>query len=222
MTKEEIYRYLYTNSASFGMGEIIRAMVEALIIAALIYGTYYLAYRGVAYNKKFNGTLVVVSLISCVIMLMISSNIIISLGMVGALSIVRFRTAIKDSRDTAFIFWAIAEGLCVGSNNMRLASVTTIFISAVILFLNFVPTLGDKYLLIIRTDKEMEDISAVEKHVQTLSKHVKLRALNELGDRREVIFELKGKTDLEAIDQISKLNGVSSVNWVSESGEDVG
>lgn len=222
MTKEEIYRYLYTNSASFGMGEIIRAMVEALIIAALIYGTYYLAYRGVAYNKKFNGTLVVVSLISCVIMLMISSNIIISLGMVGALSIVRFRTAIKDSRDTAFIFWAIAEGLCVGSNNMRLASVTTIFISAVILFLNFVPTLGDKYLLIIRTDKEMEDISAVEKHVQTLSKHVKLRALNELGARREVIFELKGKTNLKAIDQISKLNGVSSVNWVSESGEDVG
>lgn len=99
MSKGDIYRYLYTNSASLGMAEILRAMGECLIIALLIYLTYYIAYKGVAYSKKFNGTLVIVSLISCVIMLMISSNIIISLGMVGALSIVRFRTAIKDSRD---------------------------------------------------------------------------------------------------------------------------
>ena len=222
MTKEEIYRYLYTNSASYGMADIVRAMVEGFIIAAIIYLTYYLAYKGVAYNKKFNGTLVVVSLISCVIMLMISSNIIISLGMVGALSIVRFRTAIKDSRDTAFIFWAITEGLCVGSENMRLASVTTLFISAVILIMNYIPSFGEKYLLIIRTNEDIDNAELIEEKVKSLSKHIKLRALNQNHGCNEFIYEIKGSANTASVNAISQIKGVSAVNWVAESGEDVG
>lgn len=222
MTKEEIYRYLYTNSASFSMSDIVRAMLEGLLIAIIIYVTYYLTYKGVAYNKKFNGTLVVVSLISCVIMLMISSNIIISLGMVGALSIVRFRTAIKDSRDTAFIFWAISEGLCVGSENMRLASVTTIFISAVILALNYVPSMGEKYLLVIRTDEKIQDISEIEDNVKSIAKHIKIRALNQGKTGKELIYEIKGKCDMSRVKSLADIDGINAVNCIIETGEEVG
>lgn len=222
MSKGDIYRYLYTNSASLGMAEILRAMGECLIIALLIYLTYYIAYKGVAYSKKFNGTLVIVSLISCVIMLMISSNIIISLGMVGALSIVRFRTAIKDSRDTAFIFWAIAEGLCVGSENMRLASVTTLFISVIILVLEYIPSLGEKYLLIVQTDESIQNLSELEKIIQVEAGHYKTRAVNQNGTSTEYIFEVKGKVDTGIAQKIAAIQGVVNVNWILESGENLG
>ena len=84
-----------------------------------------------------------------IIMLMISSNIVISLGMVGALSIIRFRTAIKDSRDTVFIFWAITEGLCVGSQNFKLSIITTLFLAILMLIIGFIPKLYSKYLIVI-------------------------------------------------------------------------
>lgn len=133
MSKEEIFNYFYTNSVNLGAKQIITIMLSGVLIAAIIYATYYISYRGVSYNSRFNWSLTAILLIAVVIMLMISSNIVISLGMVGALSIVRFRTAVKDSRDTVFIFWAIAEGLCVGSRNLKLALITTLFIAVILL-----------------------------------------------------------------------------------------
>ena len=149
MTKEEILNYFYTNSTNLRIRSILMIMIAALLIAGVIYFTYWLAHKGVSYNNKFNLSLVMISLISVVIMLMISSNIVISLGMVGALSIVRFRTAIKDSRDTVFIFWAISEGLCVGSQNFKLAWITTIFIASIIMIASLIEKKQNKYLLIL-------------------------------------------------------------------------
>ncbi len=150
MTKEQIFQYFYTNSANLSIRSIFIVLAAGLLIGAVIYATYWATYRGVAYNARFNVSLVAILEISVVIMLMISSNIVISLGMVGALSIVRFRTAIKDSRDTVFIFWAIAEGLSVGSQNFKLALITTVFISMILLGFHFLPQLDQKYLLIVR------------------------------------------------------------------------
>ena len=124
MSKKEIFEYFYTNSANLGIKSTTIIMLAALVICAIIYFTYYFSNKGVEYNRNFNISLSVILLISVVIMLMISSNIVISLGMVGALSIVRFRTAIKNSKDTVYIFWAIAEGLSVGSQNFKLVIIT--------------------------------------------------------------------------------------------------
>lgn len=90
MGKDEILNYFYTNSADLGINSMIIIMFGGLVIGAFIYLTYFITYRGVAYNAKFNASLIIILLICVVIMLMISSNIVISLGMVGALSIVRF------------------------------------------------------------------------------------------------------------------------------------
>lgn len=158
MTKEEIFNYFYTNSSNLSIKTILVIMLAGLLIGALIFATYFVTYRGVAYNGRFNASLVIILLISVVIMLMISSNIVISLGMVGALSIVRFRTAIKDSRDTVFIFWAIAEGLSVGSQNFKLALITTIFIGIIIMAVSFIPYGRNKYLLVICGGQEPIEI----------------------------------------------------------------
>lgn len=224
MTKEEIFNYFYTNSANLGIKMTLVIMLAALLIAGIIFVTYYMTYKGVAYNNTFNISLVLILLISVVIMLMISSNIVISLGMVGALSIVRFRTAIKDSRDTVFIFWAISEGLCVGSQNFKLALVTTLVISLVILITNFIPKHFNKYLLIITGEEQTINTTTLMKKINSFVLSSKLRTANKNKEHQEMIFEVrtKGELDLNIIDEVLKVKGVKSVNWVIESGETVG
>lgn len=223
MTKEEILNYFYTNSANLSVRNMVMILLSGLAIGLIIWLTYFFNYRGVAYNAKFNGSLVVILLISVVIMLMISSNIVISLGMVGALSIIRFRTAIKDSRDTVFIFWAIAEGLSVGSQNFRLALVTTLFIAVVISIFGLLPVGNHKYLVVICGDANI-NADVLQAMMNTLVKHYKLRSANRAADHQELIYEirLRGKMNLNYIESLSSVQGVSSVNWVAESGENVG
>lgn len=224
MGKEEILNYFYTNSANLGIKTTIIIMLGGLVIGAFIYLTYFFTYRGVAYNARFNASLVVILLICVVIMLMISSNIVISLGMVGALSIVRFRTAVKDSRDTVFIFWSIAEGLSVGSQNFKLALVTTLFIGIVIAGVSFIPGGRNKYLMIIRGGEEQIDVAGLMREIREVSSHVKLRSTNKDENHQEMIFELRvrGQLKLKELDEIFAVEGVKAVNWVVETGENVG
>jgi len=223
MSKEEIFNYFYTNSVNLGARQILSIMLSGLLIAMIIYATYYFSYRKTTYNSRFNWSLVVILLISVVIMLMISSNIVISLGMVGALSIVRFRTAIKDSKDTVFIFWAIAEGLCVGSRNLKLALLTTLFIAVIMLVVGILPKFNLKYLLIV-TGSPSVDKSEIMRRIQPFVRASKLRTANSTSKRQEFIIEVcaKKELDLGINDSLLGLNGVESVNWVSESSENVG
>lgn len=149
MSKEEVLSYFYTNSSSYGLKTTLLILSCGLAVGMVIYLTYYITSEKIAYNRKFNWSLVIVHLITIVVMLVISSNIAVSLGMVGALSIVRFRTAVKDSRDTMFIFWAMAEGLCVSSRNWRMTFATVLFIAAVLILSSKVPGVRNRYLLIV-------------------------------------------------------------------------
>lgn len=224
MTKKQIFDYFYTNSANLGVKGILMTMLGGILISAIIYLTYYFSYKGVAYNRKFNLSLIVISLISIVIMLMISSNIVISLGMVGALSIVRFRTAVKDSRDTVFIFWAITEGLCVGSGNFQLALVTTLFIAIIMVISSLFPNVVSKYMLIISGGKTNINIDKVNDTLKEYTKNSKLRVINKDSDHQEMIFEIKLKNNVseELIKSIKKISGVKSVGLTVESNENVG
>lgn len=224
MTKEQIFNYFYTNSANLNAKAIVTVMLAGLLISAIIYLTYYVTYQGVAYNAKFNASLVVTLLISVVIMLMISSNIVISLGMVGALSIVRFRTAIKDSRDTVFIFWAIAEGLSVGSDNFKLALLTSLFIAVVLLAFALLPKSKQKYLIVICGKNERIDTQKVQECIEQYAKKTQMRSANQDEEHQEFIFEMQLKEDakLALLENLSKVKGVTSVNWVSQTGDMVG
>lgn len=224
MSKQEIFNYFYTNSANLGVKSIVAIMLAALVVSAIIYFTYYYAFKGVSYNRNFNISLVVILLISVVIMLMISSNIVISLGMVGALSIVRFRTAIKDSRDTVFIFWAIAEGLSVGSQNFKLAIITSLIVAMVIVAFNLIPRVFNKYLVVITGGKDTIDVAYLTQAMKPYILDSKLRTANRNDNSQEMIFELrvKGELNPEIINDILKIKGVKTVNYIIESGETVG
>lgn len=224
MSKQDIFNYFYTNSANLDVTTILTFMCAGLLIGAIVYLTYLVTYRGVAYNQKFNLSLIVILEVSVVIMLMISSNIVISLGMVGALSIIRFRTAIKDTRDTIFIFWAIAEGLSVGSQNFQLAIITTLFIAVILILSSLIPNLFTRYMLIITGTDEEIDQEELKTQMAQFVRRSKLRTANKDAEHQEYIWEIKtkGELDMKIIDTLMKVKGVKTVNWVIESGETVG
>ena len=223
MTKEQIFEYFYTNSANLGIKSTTLILLGGLVIGLIIYLTYWVSYRGVSYNRKFNLSLIVLLEISIVIMLMISSNIVISLGMVGALSIIRFRTAIKDSRETVFIFWAIAEGLSVGSQNFKLSIVTTIFIAILIIAFELIPKIFNKYLLVVKTENKI-DLANIMRIIQSYAIDTKIRTVSSNKESEEMIIEIKtkGELDTKLIKRLEEVNEIKFVNYIIEDGENVG
>lgn len=217
MNKNDILQMFYTNSANFTAKRIFFLLCLGLAVAIIIFLTYRFTYRGVSYSSSFNASNVLILLVTVVIMIMISSNIAISLGMVGALSIVRFRTAVKDPRDTAFIFWSIIEGLCVGSQNYKLALVSTVFIAVIAFALSAHARLYKKYLLILRgTDLNIKEVE------QCLNgRHFQIRTVNASRTDSEIIIALSGREAMnqELTDALQKLPGMQHVNWLLETGE---
>lgn len=223
MSKRDILEWFQTNSSSLTTGRIIAIMLMGLLMATVIFITYRITYTGVAYNLKFNASNVAILLITIVIMLMISSNIVISLGMVGALSIVRFRTAVKDPRDTVFIFWSIVEGLCIGSQNNKLALVSTLIIALVLLAFSFVMKLGHNYLLIVRGASDLS-VEQVREAIKGSAPKSRVKTVNSTELSVEMIVELRLKNELDGklVADIRSLPGVTAVNWLLESGDSVG
>lgn len=224
MSKEEVLGYFYTNSSEYGVKTTLLILLCGLAVGMVIYLTYFISSEIIAYNRKFNWSLVTMHLITVVVMLMISSNIAVSLGMVGALSIVRFRTAVKDSRDTMFIFWAMAEGLCVSSQNWRLTFTTVLFIAAVLIFSSKVPGIRNKYLLIVTGGGEAIDRKQFEEKLKPYVISFRVRTANKDAAHEEMICEIgtKGELNPDVMDVLLSVPGIQSVNWVAQSGETVG
>lgn len=224
MSKEEVLSYFYTNSTNYGIKRTFVILLCGLVTGLIIYLTYYITSEKLVYNRRFNWSLVTMLLITVIVMLMISSNIAISLGMVGALSIVRFRTAVKDSRDTMFIFWAMAEGLCVSSQNYRMTLVTVLFIATVLIISSKIPGIWNRYLLIITASETPIDMEEFEAKLAPYIVSRRIRTVNRSASHEEMILEIKtrGELDLRVIDELASVAGIQSVNWVVESGETVG
>lgn len=224
MSKEEVLSYFYTNSSQYGVKRTLFILLCGLAVGMIIYLTYYISSEKIAYNRKFNWSLVIMHLITVIVMMMISSNIAVSLGMVGALSIVRFRTAVKDSRDTMFIFWAMAEGLCVSSQNWRLTFTSVLFIAIVLIASSKVPGIRNRYLLIVNGAGEAIDKKLFEEKLKPYVVGFRVRTANKDADHEEMICEIrtKGEINLDVLDELLSVPGVQSVNWVAQSGETVG
>ena len=224
MNKEQILELFYQNSSLLSTPKILSVFIIGVAIGAVIFFTYRLTYTGTAYNSRFNVSNMAILLITIVIMLMISSNIVISLGMVGALSIVRFRTAIKDPRDTVFIFWSIVEGLCIGSLNNKLALISTLIIAVFIIAATWILPGSGKYLLILRTENAIITETDLREFLPEDIRACKLRNLHRNGTINEMIYEVrlkKGK-DVAVLKRLIDYKDITYINWLIESGETIG
>ena len=137
-------------------GQILAQIFIAMVLGFVIYLSYYLAHAGTVYSRKFNVSLVVLTLLTTIVMTAIGNNVALSLGMVGALCIVRFRTAIKDSRDTVYIFWAIVTGLSCGVGDYMTAGLGAAGVFLVLLLLGRIKN-ENRMLLIVRGARSTEE-----------------------------------------------------------------
>lgn len=218
--KEYIMNYM-AQQKTIEPVQLIFNMTVALVLGMVIFITYRLTYSGAAYSKKFNASLMMMTLVTTVVMTVISNNIALSLGMVGALSIIRFRTAIKDPRDTTFIFWCIAVGICCGISFYTVAAIGSFYIFAVMLILGRVHTV-EKRLLLIRAERAVE--KNIESVVYLYFKKIELQAKNTTGDEVEYIYVLSNRTLLQAqknneesiTDKLYAIEGVQMVNVIAQ------
>ena len=222
MDKVNFLNYIQSANTMVSAGAVIVNMGVTMLVALYIYWVYKRTYTGIMYSKNFNITLLLTSMVTAMVMMVIGTNLALSLGMVGALSIVRFRSAIKDPRDIGFIFWAISAGLAAGTGSWVISIVGSLFIS-IVLFIFSKSSFEDyPYLLVIKGTEINEDKLRylLMAYVQKYS----LRMKNNTPSSSEIIYEVKfdeGK-DIDLIKEIKSLEKISNVNIVSYKGEITG
>lgn len=195
---------------------MIAAMLSALVCGVIIYLVYRFCYRGIVYNDNFNVLLVMITAITGFIIMTISSNVVLSLGMVGALSIVRFRTAIKDPLDIGFLFWSIAAGITAGAGLYFVAIFGTVLIAVIYIVFSLMKKEKKNYLLIVRY------ADSAEKNVNAVLGGMKYRLKNKTvnGELTELTIEVKIKhNDTSSVARFKEIGGVSTVTLLEYSGE---
>jgi len=202
--------------ADLSISSILMSLISAFICSMVIYYVYRKFYRGIIYSSSFNILLVLVSIVTSFIVMTISSNILLSLGMVGALSIVRFRTAVKDPLDVGFLFFAIAVGITSGAGLYIMSFIATLFISLVYILLVQVKTFTKVYLLIVKFENSANE--EVQKILKTLKAELKNKT--SIKDTTELTMELRLKGENTAyMLQLTSINGVKSAVLVEYTGD---
>ncbi len=197
------------------MGKVVAGLLAALLSALFILLIYRLTMRGIAANRGYEITLLLVTAISAMIVLTITSNLALSLGMVGALSIIRFRTAIKEASDTAFMFWAVAAGITAGAGFYMITVVGCLFIGFVTVVACLLTRKSARpYLLVVRTEAG-DTAELVEKLLDENHVRRKLSSMVQNDRYTEVIYEISVSAAQQRLAAAVKaLPGVKTVSLV--------
>lgn len=206
------------NSASISTTDILTVLLVTAAIGIYIFFIYRLVCRKAFYSRAFAISLVVIAMVTSIIIITVQASVVISLGMVGALSIVRFRTAIKDPMDLAFLFWTISVGIICGAGLYEVALEGTFMITVVIFILHMIPDINPALLLIINaTDVSVE--SEIEKILADTTRHHKIKSRNVTTNGIDMIIELKTKEERILIEKMSEISQIQRVTLMSHDGE---
>ena len=221
--KNEILN-MFQTSGQLTLQEVTVNIIMSAVLGFFIFISYAISHRGTIYSKKFNASLVVLTVLTGTVMTVIGNNIALSLGMVGALSIVRFRTAIKDSRDSIYIFWTIIVGICCGVGDFMVAAIGSAVTFLVILMLGMIKN-DNRMLLIIRAAYSRQDV--IQAYIfKTSHRKAILRVRNTTETTVEFIYEFNSKLlnkveheNTSITNGIYALGGVEYVNIVMQNDE---
>ena len=220
MTFNDIFKSDFINNfTSIPLFDMVLAMMLAFILGLFIFYIYKKTYSGVMYSASFGVTLIALTMITSLIILAVTSNIVLSLGMVGALSIVRFRTAIKEPSDIAFLFWSIGVGIVIAAGLIPLALFGSLMIGGVLWFFSNKSTFDQPYLLVVHLQNQSYEESAyqfIKEHVSKLS----LKSKSVSPDLIEIHYEVRLQDEQTTfINSLSTLPGVLHTVMVSYNGE---
>ncbi|WP_288220504.1 DUF4956 domain-containing protein [uncultured Adlercreutzia sp.] len=223
--KEQIYQLFETSNGGVSAEDILLRVAVSVVLGLVIFLSYWLSHAGTIYSQKFNINLITLTVLTATVMTVIGNNIALSLGMVGALSIVRFRTAIKDARDTTYIFWAIICGICCGVSQFMAAGIGSAAVFVVLLILGRVRN-DVRTLLVIRASRAQElaieglvfeyfRSRAVERVKNTTDESIEL--MYELS--RGVLLKSQRRADNPITTDLYALGGIEYVNIVAQNDE---
>ena len=205
-------------SGQIDITEIVICMLITVLIGMYIFMVYRIITRNSFYNRNFNLSLIALAVITAAIILTIQSNIVISLGMVGALSIVRFRTAIKDPMDLVFLFWSISIGIICGAGFAVVAVIASVIITVIVLLFERLSVGTAAVILLVNaTDYKTESqiMSIVESHCSMY----KVKARNLTKNKMDMAVEVKTDKGAALVEQLMDLECVTSASLVDHDGE---
>ena len=223
MTFDDIFKSSFLdNVSSISILDMGLALILAFCLGLFIYLVYKKTFSGVMYSSSFGVTLVALTMITTVVILAVTSNVVLSLGMVGALSIVRFRTAIKEPLDIAYLFWAIAVGIVLAAGMIPLAVIGSIVIGVILLVFANRKSYVHPYILALECDGQESENKARELLEQHVTKTV-VKSKTATAGKVELNLEVRLKKDnTDFVNELSLLEGVRSAVLVSYNGEYMG
>ena len=198
--------------------EIFLVMFITTVLALYIFCIYRVLTRKTFYNKSFNITLAALALITAGVILTIQSSIVVSLGMVGALSIVRFRTAVTDPMDLAFLFWAISIGIICGARLYVIAVIVSIFLTILFFVLDKLPVAKAPKILVVNADG-MDAEDKILEVVERLAGYYRVKSRSLSAEQLDMVVELRVKEEKELVKGINGLEGVHAVSLLAHDGE---
>lgn len=207
-------------TSSFSVTDTLIALTLALALGLFIFLIYKKTFKGVMYSESFGMSLISMILITTLIILAITSNIILSLSMVGALSIVRFISAIKEPLDIAFLFWSISAGIVLGAGLIPLGIIGSIFIGIVMLIFVNKKTTDNPYILVVNCINDKSENDAIKFIEGSVKKHVVKSKTVSANSGVELTIEIRLKEmSTEFVNKLSDISGINNVVLVSYNGE---
>lgn len=221
ITFSDIFKssFLEGIDSTISLTDVAITLLVTFTVGMFIFFIYKKTFQGVLYEKSFNISLVMISLVTSLVIMAVTSNIILSLGMVGALSIVRFRTAVKDPMDTVFMFWAIAVGIANGAGLILLAVTGSLIIGIIIIIVCRFDKFGNPYLLVVTCKDEIIEDKINSMIEDTYKKFkIKSKIVSEAGI--EATYEVRiDENDTTIVNRISGIEGVNNAVLVSYNGD---
>lgn len=223
MTFQDIFKSSFLeNVASVSILDMALALALAFGVGLFIFLVYKKTYQGVMYSSSFGVTLIALTMITTVVILAVTSNVVLSLGMVGALSIVRFRTAIKEPLDIAFLFWAIAEGIVLAAGMIPLAIIGGVVIGLILLVFVNKKSGFNPYIVVLQCDNHEAEQRAKE-YLETQTQRCVVKSKSAQREAVELNLEIRLKDDnTDFINALSEMEGIQSAVLVSYNGDYMG
>ena len=210
------------NVTAVSLTDMVLALALSFCLGLFIYFVYKKTYSGVMFSRTFGGSLVAMTMITTMVILAVTSNVVLSLGMVGALSIVRFRTAIKEPMDIAFLFWAIAGGIVLAAGMIPLAIVGSLIIGLIMILFCNRKTIEKPFIAVI-TCRDAESEKQVNQYLTSQVKKAVVKSKSAQKGNIELSYEVSLKSDDTGfITALSDMDGVESAVLVSYNGDYMG
>lgn len=218
MTLGEILKTAFSDAYSgLTFAQTVIIVLGALVCAAMICVSYRLTFRGALFSRSFCASLFTMCLITTLLIMAVRTNVYLSLGTLGALSVIRFRAAVKEPMDVAYMFLAVSAGVICGSNLLGIALPGVLFICAVLILIGRLPRLQAPYTLLVTGDPTAE--SAVMACITAATARRKLKSKSVMGGNMELIFEVRLKADDAFVADLSKIPGITSASLVKSATE---